>query len=120
MRRPTRRPERVAKVLQETIASYLQFEAREPELGFVTVTGVDVSRDLSHARIRVSVMGEEDVKTTTLEALRGTLGRLRSHVAGELRMRHVPELDFVLDRGSEHAQRINKILAELNPGEDQD
>ena len=62
MRRPSHRPERVAEVIRQTVAEFLTGNVRDPRVGFVTVTGVEVSGDLGHARVRVSVMGTEEEK----------------------------------------------------------
>src|SRR2546430_5625518 len=67
--RPRRRPERVAELIRQTVAAFLTANVRDPRVGFVTVTAVEVSRDLAHARIRVSVMGTDAEKAQTLEGL---------------------------------------------------
>jgi ribosome-binding factor A len=79
-------------------------------VGFVTVTGVLVSNDLSHARVMVSVPGEEVEKERALEGLQSAAGFLRSRAAKTLTTRSVPELHFELDRGLQHAARINELL----------
>jgi ribosome-binding factor A len=79
-------------------------------VGFVTITGVLVSNDLSHARVMVSVPGEDPDKTRALEGLQSAAGFLRSRAARALTTRTVPELHFELDRGLEHAARINELL----------
>jgi len=112
-RAPHHRPERLAALLQETLAEALATQVKDPRVGFVTLTGVTVSPDGSHAAIRVSVMGTEDQKASALAGLESARGFLRTHVAGALSLRTVPELHFQLDRGLEHAQRINQLLAEL-------
>jgi ribosome-binding factor A len=85
-------------------------EVRDPRVGFVTITGVLVSNDLSHARVMVSVPGEDPDKTRALEGLQSAAGFLRSRAARALTTRTVPELHFELDRGLEHAARINELL----------
>jgi ribosome-binding factor A len=112
-RAPRHRPERLAALIQETLALALATRVKDPRVGFVTVTGVTVSPDGSHAAIRVSVMGTDDQKASALAGLDSARGFLRTHLAGALSVRTVPELHFQLDRGLEHAQRINQLLAEL-------
>src|SRR5438309_2006061 len=68
-RRPSHRPERVAEAIRQTVAEFLTGNVRDPRVGFVTVTAVEVSADLSHARVRVSVMGNEEEKAQSLEGL---------------------------------------------------
>ncbi|HEX9704583.1 MAG TPA: 30S ribosome-binding factor RbfA [Gemmatimonadales bacterium] len=117
MRRPSFRPERVAELIREEVAAFLTSTARDPRIGFVTVTGVDVSGDLTHAHVRVSVMGEEGDKTRTLEGLASAARYLRAQLAKTLHLRVAPELRFALDRGIEHAQRIDQKLKELKEGD---
>ncbi|MBI2072415.1 MAG: 30S ribosome-binding factor RbfA [Gemmatimonadetes bacterium] len=103
----------MAALLRETLAEALATHVKDPRVGFVTLTGVTVSLDGSHAAIRVSVMGTEDQKAGALAGLESARGFLRTHLAGALSLRTVPELHFQLDRGLEHAQRINQLLAQL-------
>ncbi len=116
MRRPSHRPERVAEVIRQTVAAYLTEQVRDPRIGFVTVTGVELSADLAHARVRVSVMGTEEEKAQSLAGLRSAAGFLRAQLGRVLRLRQTPELRFELDRGLEHAQRIDRLLRELKEG----
>jgi ribosome-binding factor A len=106
----SRRPEQMAETLRQVITEALAREVRDPRVGFVTVTGVLVSGDLSHARVMVSVPGEDGEKTRALEGLQSAAGFLRSRAARALTTRSVPELHFELDRGLEHAARINELL----------
>jgi ribosome-binding factor A len=110
-----RRPEQVAETERQVEAEAIAREIRDPRVGFVTVTAVQVSGDLSHARVLVSVMGEEADKARALEGLRSAAGFLRTRVTGALSTRTVPELEFEIDRGMEHAARINALLADLKP-----
>jgi ribosome-binding factor A len=100
----------VAETLRQVITEALAREVRDPRVGFVTVTGVLVSGDLSHARVMVSVVGEDGDKARALEGLQSAAGFLRSRAARALTTRSVPELHFELDRGLEHAARINELL----------
>ncbi|HEY4648829.1 MAG TPA: 30S ribosome-binding factor RbfA [Gemmatimonadales bacterium] len=110
MKGSSRRPEQMAETLRQVITEALAREVRDPRVGFVTVTSVLVSNDLSHARVLVSVPGEEAEKTRALEGLQSAAGFLRSRAARTLTTRTVPELHFELDRGLEHAVRINELL----------
>lgn len=117
MRRPAHRPERVAQAIRHTIATFLTAELRDPRIGFVTVTGVRVSRDLTHAWVSVSVMGVPEEQARSLTGLASAAGYLRSQLAHELRLRVVPELHFELDQGLEHAARIDQVLKRLEEDE---
>jgi ribosome-binding factor A len=116
-RRPGHRPERVAEAIRQTVAAFLTSNVRDPRVGFVTVTGVAVSADLTHASVRVSVMGTEAEKATSLTGLNSAARFLRSQLGRELPLRVTPELHFELDRGLEHAQRIDRMLRELKEEE---
>ncbi|HVQ45374.1 MAG TPA: 30S ribosome-binding factor RbfA [Gemmatimonadales bacterium] len=110
MKGSSRRPEQMAETLRQVITDALAREVRDPRVGFVTITGVLVTNDLSHARVMVSVPGEETEKVRALEGLQSAAGFLRSRAARALTTRTVPELHFELDRGLEHAARINELL----------
>ena len=115
-RAPKRRPERLAALIQESIAGALTTVVKDPRVGFVTVTAVTLSPDATHAVVRVSVMGTDEEKVRALEGLESARGFLRTRLAHSLSLRTTPELRFELDRGLEHAQRINRILADLKGG----
>ena len=105
-----RRPEQVAETLRQVITEGLARQVRDPRVGFVTVTGVLVTPDLSHARVMVSVPGEDADRSRALEGLQSAAGFLRSRAARVLSTRTVPELHFELDPGLEHAARIDELL----------
>ena len=110
MRQPSRRPEQVAGTIRQVIADALAREVRDPRVGFVTVTGVLVTNDLSHARVMVSVPGDDVEKAKAMEGLQSAAGCLRTRAARALTTRTVPELHFELDQGFEHAARIEELL----------
>jgi ribosome-binding factor A len=118
MKGSSRRPEQMAETLRQVITETLARELRDPRVGFVTVTGVLVTNDLSHARVLVSVPGEEGDKTRAIEGLQSAAGFLRSRAARTLTTRTVPELHFELDRGLEHAVRINELLNSIRREEE--
>ena len=113
MKGSSRRPEQVAETLRQVITDALLREVRDPRVGFVTVTSVQVTGDLSHAKVLVSVPGEEADKARAVEGLRSAAGFLRSRAARVLTTRTVPELHFELDAGLEHAARIEELLQEI-------
>lgn len=110
---PKHRPERVATLVQETLGELVTTQVKDPRVGFVTITGVTVSPDCGHAAVRVSVLGEEEDKQRAMEGLESAKGFLRSRLADVLSLRVAPELHFHLDRGLEHAARIDRILSQL-------
>ena len=117
MRGKSRRPEQVAETVRQVVADALVQDIRDPRVGFVTVTGVRVTNELSHATVAVSVMGEEQDRARALEGLKSAAGYLRSRLTRALSTRTVPELHFELDRGQEKAARINQLLSELKHDE---
>ena len=110
MKGSSRRSEQVGETLRQVITDALARQVRDPRVGFVTVTAVLVSNDLSHARVMVSVPGEDATKNRALEGLQSAAGFLRSRAAKSLTTRSVPALHFELDRGLQHAARINELL----------
>jgi ribosome-binding factor A len=111
------RPERVAALVQETLADTIATRVKDPRVGFVTITGVEVSADCTHATVRVSVMGSEEEKARAMDGLASAKGFLRTRLAQTLSLRTTPELHFLLDRSLEHAARVERILAELKDEE---
>lgn len=118
MKRPSHRPERLSELIRQAVGEFLTGDVRDPRIGFVTVIGVDVSHDLSHANVRVSVMGSEEEKAQSLEGLASAARYLRAQLSKVLHLRTSPELHFHLDRGLDHAQRIDQVLKELKEPED--
>jgi ribosome-binding factor A len=107
------RPERLAALVQETLAAALTTTLKDPRIGFVTITGVQVTADCQHATVRVSVLGTDEEKGRALEGLEHARGFLRTYLAERLELRVIPELRFELDRGLEHARRIETLLEQL-------
>jgi ribosome-binding factor A len=105
--------EAVRAVLSETIAKNLQ----DPRVGFVTVTGVKTSPDLRHARVFVSVLGDDAVRSESLAGLRSAQGFLQGRVASELRLKHTPMIEFDYDETVDRAMRLSRLMVE---GSDQD
>jgi ribosome-binding factor A len=118
-RSPSRRPDQVAETVRQVVTdALLRGEIRDPRVGLVTVTDVRVTADLGHARVLVAVPGEEPERQRAVEGLRSAAGFLRSKTARMLSTRTVPELHFELDRGLEHAARIDALLDEIKRGPD--
>jgi ribosome-binding factor A len=117
VKRGSHRPEQVGETIRQVIAEALAREVRDPRVGRVTVTGVTVSGDLAHARVRIVAGGDDEERARALEGLRSASGFLRTRLARALATRTVPELAFEADRGVEHAQRIDALLASLRRGE---
>jgi ribosome-binding factor A len=109
-----RRSERVAEGIREEVATFLAEDAKDPRIiGLVTVTGVDVTRDLRHAKVFVSILGSDEEREATLEGLDSAASHLRSRIGRALRLRVAPEITFRYDESIARAARIDALLAEL-------
>lgn len=106
----THRMESVGRELQEEIAEILRTEIDDPLIGFVTITGVDMSPDLKHARVYFSVLGTEQEKMDSVRGVRRAAKYIRALIAQRLELRYVPTLRFELDDTPERAQRIELLL----------
>ena len=106
------RMRRVDVAMRQVLGDALAQELKDPRIGFVTVTDVKTSPDLRHARVYVSVLGDEPAQQATLDGLRSAHGFLQARVAGELRLKRTPELTFELDHTAERAARLEEILHE--------
>jgi ribosome-binding factor A len=104
--------ESVREVLSEAV-----LELKDPRIGFVTVTGVETSADLRHARVFVSVLGSERRRERTLAGLAAAHGVLQSRVARELRLKRTPQLAFEYDPSVERGVRMSRLIDELAPDE---
>jgi ribosome-binding factor A len=117
------RGERVGQRIQEIIARLLRKEVRDPRIGFVTLTGVELSGDLRHARVFVSSLGSDAERAGALEGLRRAAPFFRRVVARELSLRFAPELVFVEDTGMQRGFRVDSILRDLErerPADEED
>ena len=117
----TMRQEKIQEQLVHEVSEMIQRDLKDPRLGFITLTGAEISRDLRHAKIFVSVMGDDEAKKQTMKALRGASGLLRGEFARRAHLRIAPELEFAVDDGIARGQRIFELLhsveADLKPRE---
>jgi ribosome-binding factor A len=107
-----RRPERLGEAIREEVARMIVFELKDPRLGLVTVTRVEVSPDLTHARVYVGVLGDESERRKSLQTLERAAGFVRHELARRLRIRQVPEIDFRYDKGLDATERVARLLDE--------
>jgi ribosome-binding factor A len=117
----TMRQERIQEQLVHEVSEMIQRDLKDPRIGFVTLTGAEISRDLRHAKVFVSIMGDDDAKKQSLKALKSASGLLRGEFARRAHLRVAPELEFVIDDGIARGQRIFELLhsveADLKPRE---
>jgi ribosome-binding factor A len=109
----TRRTERLGEEIREDVAQLIAGELKDPRIGFVTVTRVEVTPDLRTARVYVGVLGTEKQRQATLTGLKQAAGFLRRALGQSLRLRHTPELVFHYDEGLEASNRVAELLAEI-------
>ncbi len=107
------RTERVQEFLRQEISDILMRDIKDPRLGFVTVTGVEVTKDLRHAKVFVSIMGDEAAKEQSLMILQRASGHIRSEVAHRSTMKTTPQLSFRTDTAVEQGSRIFEILQQV-------
>jgi ribosome-binding factor A len=109
---------RVNEAVKEVLSSHITGDLQDPRIGFVTVTAVETSPDLSAARVFVSVLGEPAEREQAIEGLRSSRGLLQSHVARELRMKRTPTLTFISDETPERGMRIERLIQDVAPKEE--
>ncbi|MEG0284212.1 MAG: 30S ribosome-binding factor RbfA [Erysipelotrichales bacterium] len=105
--------ERLAQTILKELSHIIQFELKDNKVGFVTITDVRVTNDLSQAKVYVNFLGSEDRESAGLKALERSKGFLRSELAKKLTMRKVPELIFVIDDSLAKGNRIEELLKEI-------
>jgi ribosome-binding factor A len=118
-----RRPDRVAEAIRTEVATFLSQDVKDPRVvGLVTVTGVDVTRDLRSAKVFVSILGSDTERAATFEGLDSVASHLRARVGRALRLRLAPEITFKEDESIARAARIETLLSQIKddrpPGED--
>ena len=116
----TQRTDRIDQILRQEIGQALEREVSDPRIGFVTVTNVETVRDLSRAKVWVSIIGSAEERKETLSALRKAMPFIRHGLNSKIRLRRIPELDVRLDDSMERGTRVLQILSELEDGRSSD
>lgn len=109
---PYKRSQRVGHLLRKELSDIIMNRVKDPRLGFLTVTGVDLTQDLKLARVFVSVMRREE-REATLKTLESSRAFIRGELAKRLRMKNIPSLEFRLDTTAEYGEKIEKLLRKL-------
>jgi len=107
------RHDKVTQAIKKEISSIIQYELKDPRLGFVTITRVEMTADLRYAKVFFSVLGKEEERKKTKAALDSALGYIRRLIAQRIRLRFAPEIIFREDRSIEYSIQIEKLLNEL-------
>ena len=114
------RSHRVGDLIQQEVSALLLRGLKDPRIGFVTLTAVEVTTDLRHARIYFTVLGDEKAREENSRGLNSAIPFIRRELGKHLRLRFVPELTFQYDTSLEYGNRIDALLRDLNPGEGND
>ncbi len=108
------RKEKINGILLREITNILQTEVRDPKIGFCTITAVEVTTDLSYAKVYVTFLGKDYKKRDGMDALNRSKGYIRSLLAKRMTTRKVPELTFVLDKSLDYGNHIESIIKDIN------
>ena len=112
------RMRRVDEAMRAVLSDAIATDLKDPRIGFVTVTGVKTSPDLRHARVYVSVLGDDPERSATIDGLRSAHGFLQRRLADELTLNHTPSLTFEYDESVDRGMRISHLLDEHDPAEE--
>jgi ribosome-binding factor A len=112
------RANRVAEQMKKELGEIIGQKIKDPRVGFVTVTAVEVTGDLQQATIFISVLGDEEEKADTLAGLAKATGFIRSEIGKRIRLRKTPEILFEFDHSIEYGNRIETLLSDLNKKKD--
>ena len=112
-----KRTDRINELLREELSVLIRNEVRDPRVGLATVTAVETSPELDHARVYITTLGDDEEKEEIVAGLQSAAGFLRGQLGRRLHLRRIPELHFQIDRVLEGAQRIESLLREALPDE---
>lgn len=109
-----KRAERVRDLIKEEISRIIQYELKDPGIGFVTITGVELSDDLKHAKIFYSVLGNEEAKKESSSALKRACGFIQHEIGRRLRLKYTPEIYFHFDPSVEYGAHIERLIKKIH------
>lgn len=113
------RTTRVAEQMKKEVASIVEKDLKDPRIGFITITNVELSNDLRHAKIFFSSLGNEEEQKRSLAGLDNAKGFIRKEIASRIQLRYAPEILFRIDNSIEHGVKIAQILSEINADEEE-
>jgi ribosome-binding factor A len=120
MMQPSRRPQRLALQIQQEVSVLISRGMKDRRIGFVTVTGVQLSPDLRHAKIFVSMMGNsESKKDEDLEILNRASGWIRRELGRKIRIKFLPDIVFLTDISQDYGNKIDRLIDEIHKNEDE-
>ena len=109
------RMQRIDHEIQRVLGTLISQNLKDPRLGFTTVTRVEITQDLRHAKVFVSIIGDRHAAKQRMDALKHAAGYLRGELGHEVKLRYTPELQFVEDRSTERAINLTKALRSVTP-----
>lgn len=112
-----RRADRVSDQFRRELSDIILRRMKDPRIGHVTVTGVEVSKDIRYAKVYVSVLGDAAARATTMDGLRRATGFIRTELGRRVRLRHIPEILFRYDESIEQGTRMDQLLREIQGSE---
>ena len=115
----TTRQERIKGLLKTEISDILRRKLKDPRLGFVTITDAEISKDLRHAKVYISVYGDDKQREESLRILQGAAGYIRGEFGRRVCMKVIPEISFKLDTAIEHGARIFELLQQVKPNDEE-
>jgi ribosome-binding factor A len=110
------RMRRVNEAIKEVVSSHIAGDLADPRIGFVTVTAVETTADLSHARVYVTVLGDDPARADALAGLKSSRGYLQAQLGSELKMKRTPTLEFRYDETTDRGFRVSRLIDEAAPG----
>ena len=116
----THRAQRVGETIQQEVSRLLIRGLKDPRIGFVTITAVDVTPDLRLARVYYTVIGDEESRKSSAAGLKSSTPFIRQQLGKHLRLKFIPEISFVYDGSVDYGNRIEDLLREIKPTDDQD
>ena len=109
----SQRPGRVQEAIRQEVSKILQEEIRDPRLGFLTITGVELTKDLRYARIYFSVLGDDKAKKLALRGLNSAKGYIKGQLGDRIKLRYMPEIEFKIDDTLDRTQHIYDLFERI-------
>ena len=107
------RPERVQEALRQEISKIIQEEIKDSRIGFITITKVELTKDLRYAKVFFSILGDNKDKNLALKGLNSAKGYIKGLIADRIKLRFTPEINFKIDESLEHTKKIYDLLDKL-------
>lgn len=110
---PSVRLNRVAETIREILGELIEFEIKDPRIGMVTVTSLDLTPDLKYAKVYLSMLADDEKKQETLKVLNAASGFMRTELGKRIRLKSIPALEFFEDKSIEEGRKIDELISEI-------